>query len=368
MSRKSMIQRRILEALKPAHLLSAFFIVLFGALFWIFSFNGLPEAHGTKVDIDSERGAVEVYFSAPDDPNSRALRGGPDARLAASIAGAQRSVDIAAYNLDLWSVRDALFEASSSGAIVRVVVESANLDQPEIQDLLNGGIEVVADTSDALMHHKFVVVDDWDVWTGSMNFTLNGAYRHDNNLLHLQSSKLAQNYRREFEEMFVEGRFGRLSRRDTPFPTFRIEGADVEVYFSPDDGALSGLLDALGQAEQQVLVMAFTLTTDEITELLIEHMAHGIDVRVVLDADQVRNTGNDYEWLLESGVDVRTDRNPYNMHHKVMLIDGEVVVTGSYNFTRSAEERNDENLIIIKDDNLASSYLVEFNRIWEAAQ
>ncbi len=125
---------------------------------------------------------------------------------------------------------------------------------------------------------------------------------------------------------------------------------------------------ALSKAERQVLVMAFTLTSDEITELLIQRAAEGLDVRVIMEASQIRNTGNDFERLLESGVDVRTDGNPYNMHHKVMIIDGEIVVAGSYNFTRSAEERNDENLIIIWDEDLATSYLVEFSRVWEAAK
>jgi phosphatidylserine/phosphatidylglycerophosphate/cardiolipin synthase-like enzyme len=275
---------------------------------------------------------------------------------------------IAAYNLDLWSVRDALLQAHDSGVIVRMVVEGSNFEESEIQDLVRAGIKVVPDTSEDLMHHKFVVIDQWDVWTGSMNFTLNGAYRNDNNLLHLQSGSLAQDFGHEFEEMFLEGRFGRLSKRDTPFPEVNIESISVEVYFSPDDDPIIGLIDALRDADEQVLVMAYTLTADEITDLLIQRAAEGLDVRVILEAGQIRSTGNDYERLRGSPVDVRTDRNPYNMHHKVMVIDGELVITGSYNFTRSAEERNDENVIIIMDEDLANAYLVEFTRIWEAAQ
>jgi phosphatidylserine/phosphatidylglycerophosphate/cardiolipin synthase-like enzyme len=360
--------KQVISAIRRAHLLSAFFLVLFVSLFLFFYQTRVPKLPAADSAHEFEVGGIEVFFSSPDEPGSRTLRGGPDAELAASIANAQRSVDVAAYDLDLWSVRDALIEASSSGAIVRVVVEGTKFEQPEIQDLFNAGIEVVPDTSEALMHHKFVIVDEWDVWTGSMNFTLNGAYRNDNNLLHLQAASLAQDYRREFEEMFVEGRFGCLSRRDTPHPVVQIDSASMEVYFSPEDGALSGLMETLQKAEQQVLVMAFTLTTDEITEQLIQQADEGLDVRVIMEASQVRNTGNDFERLLESNVDARTDGNPYNMHHKVMILDGEIVIAGSYNFTRSAEERNDENLVIIRDEDLASSYLVEFTRIWDAAQ
>lgn len=368
MFNKYNFRQRIQPLIQPAHLISAIFIALLAALFLLFARQGSENGPPLPGDAAADGGVIEVFFSAPGDPTSRTLRGGPDAPLAASIAGAQRSVEIAAYDLDLWSIRDALLEAHSSGAVVRVVVESAHYDQPEVQDLVAAGIPVMADTSEALMHHKFVIVDLWDVWTGSMNFTLNGAYRNDNNLLHLQSSLLAQDYLREFEEMFVEGRYGRLSRSDTPFPELEIDTADVNVYFSPDDGALQGVLQALEGAHDQVLLMGYTLTADEIADTLIDCHRRGIDVRVLLEASQIGSTGNDFDRLKAAGVDSRVDKNPYNMHHKVIIIDGAVVIAGSYNFTRSAEERNDENLIIIEDDDLAGAYLVEFTRIWEAAQ
>jgi phosphatidylserine/phosphatidylglycerophosphate/cardiolipin synthase-like enzyme len=365
---KVMFRQRLQSLLKRAHLISAFFVTLLAVLFVFFTRHVSPERHEPPADSSVDGGTIEVFFSAPDDPTARTLRGGPDDPLAASIAGAQRSVDMAAYDLDLWSIRDALTEAHSSGAIVRVVVEGAHYEQPEIKDLIAAGIAVVPDTSEALMHHKFVVVDRWDVWTGSMNFTLNGAYRNDNNLLHLQSSGLAEDYIREFEEMFLEGRYGRLSKRDTPFPELEIASAAVKVYFSPEDGALLGLLEALDRAQEQVLLMGYTLTADEIADTLMDDHRRGMDVRVLLEASQIGSTGNDYDRLKQAGVDILVDKNPYNMHHKVIIIDGVVVIAGSYNFTRSAEERNDENLIIIADENLASAYLVEFTRIWEAAQ
>jgi phosphatidylserine/phosphatidylglycerophosphate/cardiolipin synthase-like enzyme len=362
------VKRWVTSITRPANLVSSFFLVVLTVLFLNFYRSVAPSSTNQDIDLERGVGEIEVFFSAPDNPLSKTLRGGPDAQLAESILGARRSVDLAAYNLDLWSVRDALLQAHDSGVIVRVVVEGSNFEEAEIQDLVRAGIEVAPDTSEDLMHHKFVVIDQWDVWTGSMNFTINGAYRNDNNLLHLQSGSLANDYRREFEEMFLDGRFGRLSKRDTPYPELSIGPASVEVYFSPEDGALSGLIRALQQAREQVLVMAFTLTADEIAELLIQRAEEGLDVRVIFEAGQIRSVGTDYERLLESSVDVRTDRNPYNMHHKVIIIDGEVVITGSYNFTRSAEERNDENLIIIMDESLANAYLVEFTRIWEAAQ
>ena len=368
MPAKSLIKSRIRSVIQPANVISILFLAIIAGLLFVFSRNSAVQTPAGGAAQEAGTGTIEVFFSAPDDPASRTQRGGPDADLAASIRSARRSVDIAAYNLDLWSVRDALLEAFDAGVTVRFVVEDSHLEEAEVQDLITRGIEVVADSDEALMHHKFVIVDQWDVWTGSMNFTLNGAYRNDNNLLHLRSGSVAKNFEREFEEMFLEGRFGRLSRRDTPFPRLDLESAQVETYFSPDDDPLVGLLEALQTAETQVLVMAYTLTQDALTEILIEQSRNGQDVRVLMEAGQISSTGNDFIQLKEGGVDARTDRNPYNMHHKVIILDERTVITGSYNFTRSAEERNDENLLIIKDEDLAAAYLVEFSRIWEAAQ
>ena len=78
--------------------------------------------------------------------------------------------------------------------------------------------------------------------------------------------------------------------------------------------------------------------------------------------------GGEYEHLLNAGLDVRLDGNPRNMHHKVIIIDGQIVVTGSYNFSASAEERNDENTLILHNPDIAAQFLAEFQRVYAAAE
>ena len=80
------------------------------------------------------------------------------------------------------------------------------------------------------------------------------------------------------------------------------------------------------------------------------------------------NTGGDYQHLLENGIDVRLDGNPKSMHHKVIIIDGRIVATGSYNFSKSARTRNDENTLILHDSKIADVFLDEFERVWELAE
>ncbi|MEW5867889.1 MAG: phospholipase D-like domain-containing protein [Chloroflexota bacterium] len=305
-----------------------------------------------------------IYFSDPNGPNSTTLRGGPDRALADAIRQARASVEIAAYQLDLWSVRDALISAYRKGVTVRMVTESDNLDEPEVQDLVKVGIPVLGDRREGLMHDKFVIIDRQEVWTGSMNLTVNGAYRNDNNLIRIRSSRLAQDYLAEFEEMFVEDQFGSGSPADTPYPTLTIDGTQVEVFFSPDDGALQRLVELVEAAQDSVYFLAFSFTSDDLATAMIGRSQQGVTVSGVFEQYQYEtNTGTEYENFKSAGLDVRLDGNPRNMHHKVIVIDGKIVVTGSYNFSVSAENRNDENLLIIYNTDIADLYLTEFKRV-----
>jgi phosphatidylserine/phosphatidylglycerophosphate/cardiolipin synthase-like enzyme len=314
-------------------------------------------------------GGIEVYFSDPDDPGASNFRGGPDDALAAAIRNAEFSVDAAIYHLNLWSLRDALLAAHHAGVQVRVAAESDNLDEVEIQELQAAGIEVLGDRRESLMHNKFVVIDGLDVWTGSMNFTVNGAYRNDNNLIHIRSAELAENFTTEFDEMFVQDMFGDDVIARTPNPSLIIDGITIETSFSPDDGTAAQIIAAIQNAEESVYFMAFSFTSDPIAEALIEQAKAGVEVAGVFEESQYySNTGTEFDNLRNAGLNVYLDGNERNMHHKVFIIDGEIVIIGSYNFSRSAEERNDENTLIVYSPELAAQYLAEFERVFEKAQ
>lgn len=309
-----------------------------------------------------------LYFTDPGGPNSATLRGGPDKALADAIRQARASVDIAAYELDLWSVRDALIAAYRQGVTVRMITESDNLDEPEVQDLVAAGIPVLGDRREGLMHDKFVIIDHQDVWTGSMNFTVNEAYRNNNNLIRIRSSRLAQDYLAEFEEMFVEDQFGPGSPANTPYPTLSIDGTQVEVFFSPDDGVSQRLVALIQSAQESIDFMAFSFTSDELATAMLGRARQGVTVSGVFEEYQYKsNTGTEYDNLRSAGLDVRLDGNPRNMHHKVIIIDSKIVITGSYNFTFNAENRNDENLLVIDNADIAALYLVEFKRVFALA-
>jgi phosphatidylserine/phosphatidylglycerophosphate/cardiolipin synthase-like enzyme len=311
---------------------------------------------------------VAVYFTDPADPASASQRGGPDEVLASAIRAARANVDVAVYDFSSWKLRDAMIGAHDRGIQVRMVTESDNLDEPEIEELRQAGIEVLGDRREGLMHNKFVVIDQYEVWTGSTNFNIGSFYQNDNNLVRLRSSRLAEDYTVEFEEMFVQDEFGPGSPANTPYPALSVEGTDLEVYFSPDDGALARLVELVSAAQDSVYFLAYSFTSDALAEALVERGEHGVEIRGVFEKDQYEsNQGTEFDRLRKAGLDMRLDGNPRHMHHKVFIIDEKIVITGSYNYSANAEKRNDENLLVIHDPQVAALYLQEFWRVFNLA-
>lgn len=310
-------------------------------------------------------GWYDVYFCNPDSPTAGTFRGGPDDALAKAIRDARLSVDAAIYHLNLWSIRDALIAAHQAGTAVRVVVESDNLDEVEIQELREAGIEVLGDRRESLMHNKFVIIDRSDVWTGSMNFTTTGAYFNDNNLIHIRFPSLAENYTTEFDEMFVSDMFGDDVVIDTPFPVLSLDHAKIETYFSPDDNTAGRIIELIRQARDSLVFMMYSFTSDDIADAILERAAAGVHVVGIFEESQyLANIGTEFDRLVDAGLEVHLDGNPRNMHHKVMIIDGNTVITGSYNFSQNAEVQNDENTLVIHNGEIAALYTREFERVF----
>jgi phosphatidylserine/phosphatidylglycerophosphate/cardiolipin synthase-like enzyme len=306
-----------------------------------------------------------LYFTNPD-PNNPT--GGIPDKIAESFNAAQRTLDLAIYELDLPVLSEALIAASRRGVRVRVVTDSDSLSEEPIQDLMAAGIPVVDDQRDPIMHDKFVVIDSSIVWTGSMNFTTNDAYRNNNNFIQITSTRLAQNYTTEFEEMFTRREFGPTSTANTPNPTITINNTLLENYFSSEDGVAALVLDVLQSAQSSIYFMAFSFTRTDFANALIEKAQAGLPVQGVFETRQIA-AGGDAAWnaLTTAGVDVRQDGNPYLLHSKVFIIDQQIVITGSYNFSRNAEENNDENILIIHNPEIAAAYFAEWQKVWAQA-
>ncbi len=234
------------------------------------------------------------------------------------------------------------------------------------------------------MHNKFFVVDGrggapesaW-VWTGSWNPTESGTNADQQNVVEIQDAALAGAYILEFNEMWgsatdvpdaARSRFGARKWDDTPH-RFVIAGRNVECYFSPSDRTTSHIVASIGGARHSVAFALLTLTRTDIRTALVERKTAALKVRGVMDnsADQ----GSQYNALVSGGIDVHLKSGPgssgYLLHDKYGLIDAEdpawapLTITGSHNWTNSAESSNNENLLIIQDGAVANQFLQDFS-------
>jgi phosphatidylserine/phosphatidylglycerophosphate/cardiolipin synthase-like enzyme len=290
--------------------------------------------------------------------------------VAADIAAAKESVDVASFEFDLESLTQALIAAHARGVRVRVVLDDGNLGDEGMsrltQELEKAGIPIVWDQRQPFMHDKFVLIDGTVLWMGSWNLTVNDTYANNNNAIRFAVPELVANYAAEFEEMFVDKQFGPLSPSNRPYPVIQLsDGSRVDTQFSPDDKARAALIAQLRQAQREILFLAFAFTDEDIARVLLERARAGVVVRGVFEA---RNEGeySQYSVLKKAELDVRLDGNPRTMHHKVFVIDGQVTITGSYNFSSNAAYDNDENLMIIHNPDIARSYAEEFSRVYQA--
>ena len=329
----------------------------------------LPRGFGVVGDYWS------VYFSAPpalrrsgDGPDgsydSADYSGGIDGPLAAAMDAARVSLDIAAFELNNPLLTEAILAAAARGLRVRVVSDDEHglrADDSSMGQLQAAGIPVVADGRSALMHNKFVLIDALSVWTGSMNLTVNGVDRHNNNLLELRSAEAARRYQAEFDEMFAQGRFGPRSPQGETAPV-ETETGRIAIYFGPEDDLAAALVDALAGAQNSIRFMAFSFTLDDLGEALLRQAAAGVTVQGVFERVGSESVWSELGPLYCAGLEMRQDGNPFLLHHKVFIIDDETVVTGSANFSANGTESNDENLLVIEDPALAAAYAAEFAR------
>ncbi|MBU4582069.1 MAG: phospholipase D family protein [Proteobacteria bacterium] len=141
-----------------------------------------------------------------------------------------------------------------------------------------------------------------------------------------------------------------------------ISHAPVEVYFSPNDGATTAIVREIDRARSEILVQAYSFTSAPIAKALLKAHKRGVKVQAILDKSQKMQKYSSASFLKNSGIPTYIDHKHAIAHNKIILIDRAVVITGSFNFTKAAEEKNAENLLIIRSKELAKPYLENWQR------
>ncbi len=315
-----------------------------------------------------------LYFTEPINSSNEADHQGAfiEQALIFAIDNTASTIDAALYELNAPQTTAALIRALERGVVVRLVVDDeAALEDPDstVRELINAGAQVRGDDRSALMHHKFFIFDRVNIWAGSMNITRNGIYNNNNHALYIRSPQLAANYQNEFNEMFLDRSFTRRSdARPVVNRVVTIDNTRIETYFSPEDGRAieARLVRLMGEADNSIRVMAFSFTLDSVGDAIIDRVNDGINVQGVFE---VRGSLRGQMLPLAcAGAQMRQDGNPNTMHHKVFIIDDDTVVLGSFNFSASARDNNNENLLVIYDRAIAARFLDEFARVYQAGR
>lgn len=346
---------------------------------------------GTSVYVtqSASTGVMKAYFTQPVDQNvstgtnATYVNNGIADTLINFINRASESIDMSIYNIDTYEnskIVTALNDAFARGVDVRVIYDSETA-HTGIADL-NPGIGRLSDPVEGypnygIMHNKYVVFDvnsdnnSW-VWTGSTNFTTNQLTKDANNVVVIQDKSLALAYTLEFNEMFgsetntpsaTMAKFGPDKADNTPH-NFIIGGKDVELYFSPSDGTHNEILNTINSATIDIHSATMTMTKADAASAIVAKHEAGVTSMALLD-----NNVSEYDQveLLAIGLkgNFRISDGTGILHHKYLIVDQSnvstaLVLTGSHNWTGSAQERNDENTLIIHDQELANEFYQEF--------
>jgi phosphatidylserine/phosphatidylglycerophosphate/cardiolipin synthase-like enzyme len=138
----------------------------------------------------------------------------------------------------------------------------------------------------------------------------------------------------------------------------------AEAYFSPGDKCLRAILRVLRHARRTANICVFTITDDRVSDAILDAHRRKVSVRIATDNEKAEDPGSDVARFEAAGILVRVDRSPYHMHHKFAVLDGETLVTGSYNWTRGAARDNQENLIVTNDIRLVKPFSDTFEHLW----
>jgi phosphatidylserine/phosphatidylglycerophosphate/cardiolipin synthase-like enzyme len=338
------------------------------------------------------QGKIEAYVG----PSELGAEDNLETVISRFIEDTEKTLDIGVQELDNEVIAQAILDARYRGVSVRMFMEQDYLKankhpKPEfvgerteaeellhvqwheqrtaghktnreiLSALLRCGVDVKADLNPNIFHQKFIVRDfrngrkkgNYSVLTGSTNFTWTGTHKNLNHIVVFNDLRVVKEYANEFSEL-REGTFGSLrTRRYSTSSTMNLGGVPVRIKFAPDDTPELEIVKQMLKCSARIDFAIFTFSGSSGIDdaLLMLHRAN-IEINGVLDGMQGRQVWAASKWLHNKGMNIYlTDKNRMpglgKLHHKLMVIDDDIVVAGSMNYTAPANERNDENIYVL---------------------
>ncbi|OGR78519.1 MAG: hypothetical protein A2X32_04505 [Elusimicrobia bacterium GWC2_64_44] len=301
-----------------------------------------------------------------------------------AIGRTKDTLDVALYNLQIDAAVTALVQARERGVKVRVLFDKAHVYPQagrQIQAVIDAGIEARAMNGrggTGAMHCKYALFDGTLLQTGSANWSGFAESFSYENIMFVADADIVGGYGRNFDWMWAQarpaGQPGAAAAKPTPPPSdptpdVNFNGTALPDYaFSPRGGTEAAIVKALDAARSDVAVAMFTLTSKNIMEALKRAAARGVRVRMMLFS------GQKFPFLKEakaSSIDFRFKDGRLEkgqMHNKYAVLDGKLLINGSFNWTATAEDANTENTIFTLAPEYSAPYLAEFEKLFKSAR
>ncbi len=291
------------------------------------------------------------------------------------VNNANETIDIAIYGYEeVPAVTQALTAAKARGVKIRFIYDEKYNPQKtyykgndiikNLADEARSDRTNIVTQSDMLMHNKFIIFDKQTVLTGSMNFSKTGLSGYDeNDIVIINSKDIARLYTEEFEQM-LNGKFHTKKLKHEMSNRFQLGESTVEVYFSPQDKSTRRIIELIKNAKHYIFIPTFLITHTQIANELVSANKRGVDVKILMDANNVYTRNTKHAFLRSNGIPLKVENYAGKLHSKTMIIDDEYIIMGSMNFSNSGENKNDENMLVIKNNKLAKNYKQFFQYLW----
>lgn len=284
------------------------------------------------------------------------------------INQSQKNIQFAIYGLrGQDEILQALIDAKKRGVKIQGVVDSTVHGENYYEDThrLYELFEIRSDHKSAIMHNKFFIFDQHIVWTGSANISDTGTGGYNvNNVVVIEDKNIATIYTHEFEQMFEKHHFN-VKKEASFHPSLKTSDSVITLSFSPKSSTYQKCIEPLMRnAKQYIYIPIFYLTHKELTQELIKAHQRGVEIKVILDASAAKNKYSTHTYLREAGIEVKVENFGGKMHAKSMIVDDKFIVSGSMNFTKAGENKNDENTLILENAILAKQYKEHFMELW----
>ncbi len=367
--------------------------IIYAKAFSVLNVDTAFSSIGVFATESNSSGDIKVYFNTPVNTNlstgtiAKNIGKAMNDTLIAYINRAVETIDFCIYNINnnrLSNVSEALNSAHNRGVKIRFIT-SGSTAHIGVDDLVSEVpvLESPYNSTTGIMHNKFAIFDansvdaikPW-VWSGSTNLTEDQINIDANNMVFIQDQSLAKTYKIEFEEMWgntgnqpneSNSKFGAAKTDNTPHE-FIIDGNRVQSYFSPSDGTNQKIIDAINTAENDLNIETMLITRTDLANAISNAKQRGVEVHVNTNRENENSDAvNDIlNSTLPAGKFVFDNSASGTLHHKLAIVDANyaasdpLVITGSHNWSNSANDRNDENTLIIHNAEIANEYLQQF--------